>query len=48
MTGEEWDTHYWVIKDDLIREGVAEDNAHAIAELECVEQFGPHPEDVAS
>ena len=51
VTGEEWDTHWWWIYNDLVwgdlelQEGP---EAEAIATRECGEQFGPHPEDVAS
>lgn len=47
MTGEEWDTHWWVIYDQLVDE-VDDDEAARIADRECPEQFGPRPEDVAS
>lgn len=48
MSGEEWDIHYWRIYGDLIRDGVSDDSARHLAADECAEQFGPHPEDVAS
>lgn len=50
MTGEEWDARWWVIFNDLVWEqDHREDEATAaIASLECEEQFGPRPEDVAS
>lgn len=42
---ETWDARYWVILGDLRGQGVVEDNARAIAELECTEQFGVRPEE---
>lgn len=47
MTGEEWDTHWWVIFNDLPAD-MPRDEAAALAERECVEQFGDRAEDVAS
>lgn len=44
MTGEQWDTHWWVIYQDLRRDGVPEADAREQATAECVEQFGPDPE----
>ena len=43
MTGEEWDTREWVIKQDLLQQGYPEDEAREIAEFECTEQFGERP-----
>jgi hypothetical protein len=48
VTGEEWDTRWWRIWNDALRAGHCDDEAEEIADRECVEQFGPHPEDVAS
>lgn len=44
MTGERWDTHWWVIYQDLRRDGVPESDAREQATSECTEQFGPDPE----
>lgn len=51
MTGEEWDTRWWVIYNDLVwgdRELQEGPEAQAVADRECAEQFGLRPEDVAS
>jgi len=48
MTGEEWDTHWLRIRDELLAEGIELDDANATAERECCEQFGDRPEDSAS
>lgn len=51
MTGEEWDTRWWVIYNDLVwgdRELQEGPEARAVADRECAEQFGPHPEAAAS
>lgn len=49
MTGEEWDTRWWVIFNDLVNEqGVRDGSAFETADRECVEQFGERPVDVAS
>jgi hypothetical protein len=43
MTGEEWDEHWFRIKEDALRDGLDERAAGAVADQETVEQFGPHP-----
>lgn len=48
MTGEEWDTRWWVIYQDARAAGEDVDTACEIADDETFEQFGPHPKDVAS
>lgn len=45
MTAGEWDTHEWRIYHDLIADGVAEDNARALAEIETTVQFGDRPDE---
>jgi hypothetical protein len=44
MTGEQWNTNWWVIYQDLLRDGVPEAAAREQADLECAEQFGPEPQ----
>ena len=47
MTGEEWDTHWWAIYNDLTwgdRELPEGPDAEFIADREMSEQFGPRPE----
>jgi len=43
VTGEEWDTREWVIKNDLIDQGYDRDEAGEIALFEATEQFGVRP-----
>lgn len=43
MTGEEWDTHWYRIRDDHARDGGLPVEAAARAEVETTEQFGPRP-----
>lgn len=45
MTGEEWDTHYWRILEDLRSQGEPEIFAEVTAERETTEQFGERPPD---
>lgn len=45
MTGEEWDTREWVIKQDLLNQGYPLDEAREIAEFEATEPFGERPEE---
>lgn len=47
MTGEEWDTQWWVIYNDA-RTDFAHAEAKEIANDETIAQFGLRPEDVAS
>ncbi len=47
MTAEEWDTHWYRIKEDAIYEGADEEVAERIADRETAEQFGPRPEEAA-
>ena len=42
MTGEQWDVHWWVIYNDLLRDGVPD--AEEQATRECTEQFGSEPD----
>ena len=45
--GEEWDARWWAIFEDLVNlQGVRDGTAFEIADRECTEQFGPHPEGV--
>jgi len=51
VTGEEWDTHWWAIYNDLTwgdRELPEGPDAEFIADREMSEHFGPRPEEVAS
>jgi hypothetical protein len=55
MTGEEWDTRWWVIFNDLMADVPDDEDssdaafpASLIADRECATQFGPRPEGVAS
>jgi hypothetical protein len=50
VTGEEWDTRWWVIFEDILPAGandVDRFGAALIADRECGEQFGPRPEEAA-
>lgn len=43
MTAEEWDTHWYPIKEDALTTGVGERAAETVADRETAEQFGPRP-----
>lgn len=43
MTPEQWDTHYWRIRLDLVKDGTCVADAAAIAEQDTTAQFGPRP-----
>ena len=46
MTVEEWDTRWYSIFEDLVQQqGVRDGSAFETADRECVEQFGPRPEE---
>ena len=45
MTGEEWDTRYWVIFNDLCAQGEDANDAFSVADRECTEQFGERPQE---
>lgn len=47
ITVDQWDQHYYRIREDAINAGIDERAAADLAERETVEQFGPHPEDPA-
>lgn len=42
MTAEEWDVRYWLIKRNLVEDGVG-DALEFLADKEMREQFGPRP-----
>lgn len=48
MTGEEWDTRWWVIYNDARSAGSDVDTACEVAADETIAQFGLRPEDLAS
>lgn len=43
VTAGEWDTRHWRIVEDFRMDGFSEREAQAIADRECVEQFGDRP-----
>jgi hypothetical protein len=46
-TAEEWNTHWYRIKEDALTSGMDERAAGAVADQETAEQFGPGPEEAA-
>ncbi|HEV2779087.1 MAG TPA: hypothetical protein VGX25_06750 [Actinophytocola sp.] len=46
-SAEQWDVHWYRIYHDARGAGETEANAAVLADHECLEQFGPRPEEVA-
>lgn len=47
MTAEEWDTHWYRIKEDALLDTADERAAEAVADHETTEQFGARPEEAS-
>lgn len=43
MNPEQWDTHWYRIRDQLDETGLQPTEAAAMADVQCAEQFGPRP-----
>jgi hypothetical protein len=45
MTFEQWDSHWYRIREQLREAGMQPVEACAMADTQCTEQFGPRPEE---
>jgi hypothetical protein len=45
VTPEEWDVHWYQIRDDLVADGALPVEAAARADAETPVQFGPRPQE---
>lgn len=45
MTAEEWDSHWYRIRGQLLDDGALPAEAAALADIQTRDEFGPRPEE---